>query len=156
MAGNSTVGSTIHITSTQPATYDVAGYNTLFTTPPLPAKIGEIGDIGEFGKEWTIENFNDVETGATQKFKTIYDEGRFSLSMLLDNDDVGQDALQTANDSYDSVSVMVTTQNGTRYFMQLLVSSFKYILGGASSLTMASANMEVTSKNGVGIVIDPA
>jgi hypothetical protein len=155
MAGNSTVGSTIHITATQPGTYNVAGYNTLFTGTPIPALIGEIGDIGEFGKEWTIENFNGAGDGGTQKFKTIFDEGRLSLSLLLDNDDAGQMVLQEANDSYDNYSVMVTTQNGSRYFMQVLVSSFKYILGGASALTMASSNMEITRKGGVGIVVDP-
>lgn len=155
MAGNSTVGSTIHITATAPATFNVAGYNTLFTTPPVPAKIGEIGDIGEFGKEWTIENFNNVEDGGTQKFKTTFDEGRFSLSLLLDNDDAGQMDLQEANDSYDAYYIMLTTQNGSRYFMPVLVSSFKTILGGATSLTMASCNMEITRKGGIGIVADP-
>lgn len=155
MAGQSTAGTTLHITSAKPSTFNVAGYNTLFTTAPIPAKVGEIGDIGEFGREWSVETFNAIDTRGTQKFKTTFDEGKFSLQLLLNDDDAGQNLLSTANNSDNTYSVMVKRQDGGRYFMQVLVTRFKIMPGGASSLLMAGVDMEITTNSsGVGIVED--
>lgn len=153
MTVRTSAGTTLRVTSAQPATYDSSGYNTLFTASPVPALVGEITDMGEFGREYALVTHNPVGTRGTQKFKGSFNEGTMSLSLGLDTDDAGQIIMKTASTSDNNYSFMVTTQNGDKYYFQAKVMSFKVGVGGVDSITTATCSLELTTNSaGVGIV----
>ncbi len=153
MAVTTSAGTTLRVTSSQPATYTSSGYNTLFTASPAPALVGEITDLGEFGREYALVTHNPVGTRGTQKFKGSFNEGTMSLSLGLDTDDAGQIIMKAASLSDNNYSFMVTTQNGDKYYFQAKVMSWKVGVGSVDSITTATATLELTTTSaGVGIV----
>lgn len=153
MTVRTSAGTTLRVTSSAPATFDSSGYNTLFTASPVPAAVGEITDLGEFGREFALVTHNPVGTRGTQKFKGSFNEGTMSLSLGLDTDDAGQIIMMAASLSDNNYSFMVTTQNGDRYFFQAKVMSFKVAVGSVDSITTATTSLELTvNAAGVGIV----
>jgi hypothetical protein len=91
MTVRTSAGSTIALSAAQPATYNEAGYSALSFTD-----IGEVSDLGEFGRVYNIVKYNTVATRATTKRKGSYDEGTMNLKVGLDNDDAGQNLANTA------------------------------------------------------------
>lgn len=153
MTVRTSAGTTLKVTASAPATFNSAGYTTLFTTSPVPATVGEVTDLGEFGREFALVTHNPVGTRGTQKFKGSFNEGTMSLSLGLDTDDAGQIIMKAASLSDSDYSFMVTTQNGDKYFFQAKVMSFKVGVGSVDSITTATATLEIsTNSAGVGIV----
>jgi hypothetical protein len=153
MTVRTSAGTTLKVTASAPATFNSSGYNTLFTASPVPATVGEITDLGEFGREFALVTHNPVGTRGTQKFKGSFNEGTMTLSLGLDTDDAGQIIMKAASLSDADYSFMVTTQNGDRYFFQAKVMSFKVAVGSVDSITTATCALEIsTNSAGVGIV----
>lgn len=153
MTVRTSAGTTLKVTASAPATFNSAGYTTLFTASPVPATVGEITDLGEFGREFALVTHNPVGTRGTQKFKGSFNEGTMTLSLGLDTDDAGQIIMKAASLSDADYSFMVTTQNGDKYFFQAKVMSFKVAVGSVDSITTATCALEIsTNSAGVGIV----
>jgi hypothetical protein len=156
MAVNTSVstsaGSTLHIVAAgmQPATYDVAGYSAVGLTY---VEVGEITDMGEFGREYALVTHSPVGTRGTVKKKGSFNEGTIALQLGLNTDDAGQIVLKQATLSDLDFTYKITTQNGDVYYFQAQSLSFKVGVGSVDQITMATVNLELTtSKNGVGIV----
>jgi hypothetical protein len=150
-------GTTLTISADTPATFDGSGYAAVFAASPGPAVVGEITDLGEFGREFALVTHMPVGSRGTQKFKGSFNEGTMALSLGLDTDDAGQIITKAASLSDDNYSFMVTTQNGDKYFFQAKVMSFKVNVAGVDSITTASVSLELTTNAaGVGIVEDLA
>jgi hypothetical protein len=146
-------GTTLRVTATAPGAFTSVGYNTLFTASPVPPAVGEITDLGEFGREFALVTHSPVGTRGTQKFKGSFNEGTMTLSLGLDTDNAGQIVMKTAALSDADYSFMVTTQNGDRYFFRAKVMSFKVAVGSVDSMTTATCSLEITTNSaGVGIV----
>jgi hypothetical protein len=153
MTVRTSAGTILKVTASAPSAYTSAGYNTLFTTSPVPATVGEITDLGEFGREFALVTHNPVGTRGTQKFKGSFNEGTMTLSLGLDTDDAGQIIMKAASLSDDDYSFKVTTQNGDKYFFRAKVMSFKVAVGSVDSITTATCTLEIsTNAAGVGIV----
>lgn len=153
MAIFTSAGTTLRVTATAPSAFTSVGYNTLFTASPVPAAVGEITDLGEFGREFALVTHNPVGTRGTQKFKGSFNEGTVSLSLGLDTDNAGQIIMKAAALSDANYSFMVTTQSGDRYFFQAKVMSFKVAVGSVDSITTATCSLEITTNAaGIGIV----
>jgi len=106
-----TAGTTIAVSASAPATYDSSGYGALsFTT------VGEVTNLGSFGREYALVTHNPIGTRATQKYKGSYNEGQIAMEVGLDTDDAGQDLLATASASDSNYSSKVTAQNGDVYY----------------------------------------
>lgn len=153
MTVHTTAGTTLRISATAPATFDVAGYETAFTTG---AKlVGEITDLGEFGREYALVTHSPIDTRGTQKFKGSFNEGSMALQLGLDQEDEGQILMQTALNDDADYSFEITLQGGDVAYFQAKVMTFKVGAGGGDSITSASCTLELTtSKTGVGIVWD--
>lgn len=152
MTVHTSAGSTLKISAGAPATFNAAGYGALTFT-----SVGEITDLGEFGREFTLVTHNPVGSRGTQKFKGSYNEGTMNLSLGLDTDDAGQVLMKAASLSDSAYSFEVTTQNGDVYYFQAMVMSFKVGVGSVDSITTATCTLELTtSAGGVGIVEDLA
>lgn len=144
-----TAGTTIAVSASTPATFDSAGYAALSYTT-----VGEVSDLGEFGREYNEVTFNPIGTRATRKYKGSFNEGTMTLQVGLDTDDAGQDLLYTASGSDSDYSFKVTAQNGDVYYFQAKVMGFKRSFGGVDQITSATINLSITSSSaGVGVVI---
>lgn len=148
MTVRTSAGTTIAISAAAPATYDGTGYAALtFTT------IGEVTDLGEFGREYALVTHNPVGSRSTVKKKGSYNSGTMALSLGLDTDDAGQVLLKAASLSDNDYSFKVTTQNGDVYYFRAQVMSFKIGVGSVDQITTASVNLELTTNSaGVDIV----
>ena len=152
MTVRTSAGTTLKISANAPATFNVAGYSALTYTA-----VGEITDLGEFGREFTLVTHNPVGSRGTQKFKGSFNEGTMNLSLGLDTDDAGQVLMKAASLADTAYSFEVTTQNGDTYYFQAMVMSFKVGVGSVDSITTATCTLELTtSAGGVGIVEDLA
>jgi hypothetical protein len=148
MTVKTSAGSTIKISASQPSTYDSTGYNALSMTT-----IGEVTDLGEFGRMYNLVTHNPIATRSTVKKKGSYNEGQVALKVGLDTDDAGQILLKAASLSDNDYSFLITTQIGDKYYFQAQVMSFKPNVGSVDNITTASINLEITSNSaGVGIV----
>jgi hypothetical protein len=155
MAAFTSAGSTLRVTATAPATFNSAGYGTIFPTTPAAGNpvIGEITDLGEFGREYALVTHSPVGNRATQKFKGSFNEGAMNVSLALDTDDAGQILMKTASTADADYYFEVKTQNGDKYYFPAKVMSWKVGVGGVDQITTAMATLELsTSSAGVGIV----
>jgi hypothetical protein len=152
MTVRSSAGTTIGLSSSQPATYNAAGYGALtFTT------IGEVTDLGEFGREFALITHNPIGSRGTVKLKGSFNEGSINMTLGLDTDDAGQILAKTASTSDSDYSFKITTQNGDDYYFQAKVMSFKVNVGSVDSVTTATIMLELTTNSaGVGVVEDLA
>lgn len=148
MTVRSSAGTSIKISAGTPATFDSAGYTALtFTT------IGEVTDLGEFGREYNLITHNPLGTRGTVKLKGSFNEGSISMQLGLDTDDAGQILAKTASLSDNDYSFVIQTQNGDKYYFQAKVMSFKVGVGSVDSVTTATVTLELTTSNtGVGVV----
>ena len=153
MTVRTSAGTTLRVTASAPATFNSAGYTTLFSTSPVPALVGEVTDLGEFGREYALVTHMPVGNRGTQKFKGSFNEGTITLSLGLDTDDAGQIIMKAASISDNDYSFMVTTQNGDKYFFRAQIMSWKVGVGSVDSITTSTATLEITTNAaGVGIV----
>lgn len=148
MTVRTSAGTTLRVTASAPSTFDAAGYSALTFTA-----VGEITDLGEFGREYALVTHNPVGTRGTQKFKGSFNEGTMNLTLGLDTDDAGQVLMKAASLADAPYSFEVTTQNGDKYYFQAMVMSFKVSVGSVDSITTATCTLELTtSAGGVGII----
>lgn len=148
MAVRTSAGTTIAVSASTPATFDGTGYNALSWTA-----VGEVVNLGEFGREYNVITHNPVGSRGTVKKKGSFNEGQIALQIGLDTDDAGQILLKAAAASDNDYSFRLTTQNGDKYYFQAQVSSFKVAVGGVDDITSATVNLEIqTNSAGVGVV----
>ena len=140
MTVRSSAGSTIKISAGIPATFNAAGYVALILT-----NIGEVIDLGEFGRVYNLVTHNPLGTRGTTKLKGSFNEGTISMQVGLDTDDAGQILAKSATLSDNDYSFEIMTQNGDKYYFQAKVMSFTTALGGVDSVTGATISLELTS-----------
>ncbi len=141
-------GTILSVSAGIPATFNEAGYEALTFTA-----VGEVTDMGEFGREYALVTHNPIDTRGTQKFKGSFNEGTMSLTLGLDNDDAGQVLMIAASLSDADYSVKVEIQDGTVYYFQAKVMMFKVGVNNVDSITTATSTLELTTNSaGVGII----
>ncbi|MEX0304097.1 MAG: hypothetical protein AB3N24_16885 [Leisingera sp.] len=141
MGHQTAAGASVGISLAAPATHDVTGFDALTFTP-----VGEITNIGEFGKEFALVTHNPLASRGTKKGKGSFNNGQLNPSMALDDGDAGQIAMETALDSDDPAYFAVTLQSGAIYYMESLVMAFKPSIGGVDDVVNASSSLEITDK----------
>jgi hypothetical protein len=159
LAGVGLIGSTGNVFSGAGSTLDMkAAQPTAFTSVAYDAmtgftRVGEIDDLGEFGRVYNVLKRVPVAGRGTVKKKGSFDEGTMNLKLGLDTDDAGQILMKTALNSDNDYTFKVTTSAGDKYYFQAQVTSFKVTVGGADSWIMAACALEIsTNSPGIGIV----
>ena len=148
MTTKSVAGTILKISAGVPATFDSTGYAALTYTT-----VGEITDLGEFGRVYNVIKHNPIANRGTVKRKGSYDEGALNLKLALDTDDAGQILCKAAMASDNSYAIQITEQGGDKWYMQVQVTSFKTQFGSVDNMQSASIDMEITtSATGVGVV----
>lgn len=141
MAIQTSAGSTFAIATALPATQDASGYNALTWN-----MIGEVTDIGEFGKEYNLVTHTPVADRQVQKLKGSYNNGAITLQMARDQSvGANQDKLKTALASDASYAFRVVLQDGTKMYFQGKVMSYKTQVGSVDQVTGASTAIEISS-----------
>ncbi len=148
MTVRSSAGTTIGLVAAQPATFDSTGYEAL-----SPIILGEVTDLGEFGREYALVSHNPIGNRGTVKLKGSFNEGSISMQLGLDTKDAGQILAKTASTSDADYSFCITTQNLDKYYFQAKVMSFKVNIGSVDGVTGATIMLELTTNNaGVGVI----
>lgn len=98
----STTGTKIHVAVGEPATYDKAGYKTLF------ASANQVMGVVTFG-QWG-DTFNDIQEGLLSEARMLHfngsaDGGEVSVMVQNLTTDAGRDALLANNGTNDLVTI---------------------------------------------------
>lgn len=136
----SSIGSTIAVTATAPATLDAAGFGALTYT-----SIGEVTEIGTFGASAAKVTHIPLSTGVTIKRKGAIDAGTIACKMARAPTDAGQAILVAAEASNSTYSFCVTLQSGTKLYFLALVMSYQTNVGNAGQITGADVNIDLTT-----------
>jgi len=151
MAIQSAAGASLLVSVSHPATFDAAGYGALVAGATV---VGEVSNIGEFGKEFALVTANALAHRGTRKLKGSYNNGTLSPSLNLDTDDAGQGLMETLLESDEPGTFFVVLQNGATYGLEGLVMSFKTSVGEIDSIVTASTSIEITHNDIV--LLEPA
>lgn len=131
-------GTTLGISAALPATYDATAFALLSFTD-----IGEITDMGEFGREYALVTHNPLGDRRTVKRKGSYNDGALTMSLGRVPSDAGQTLLLTARDDDDSYAFVVTLQDGTKQYFSAQVMSYTTSVGSVDQITGASVMVEI-------------
>ena len=133
-------GTTIGVSASLPATNDASGFGAL--TFDL---VGEVTDLGEFGREYSSVTHNPLGDRRTVKRKGSYNDGSISMTVARQPSDAGQTTLLTALDDDASYSFAVTLQDGTILYFEAQIMSYTTNVGSVDQITTASISLEITN-----------
>jgi hypothetical protein len=78
MTVRTSAGTTLKVSASTPATFDATGYNALTMTV-----VGEVSDLGEFGREFNLVTFNPVGSRGVVKKKGSFNQGTMQIQLGL-------------------------------------------------------------------------
>lgn len=131
-------GTTIEISAALPATYNQATFAALTYT-----EIGEVSDLGEFGREYNVVKFNPLKDRRTVKRKGSFDDGTVQVQLAKAATDAGQILLKSAVNSDASHSVKIVLQDGTTFYFTAQVSSSTVNVGNVDQITSSTFKLEI-------------
>lgn len=139
MTIESTAGTKIAI-GALPVTLDLAGFQAV----PDFATIGEVTDLGAFGRVYVKIVHQPIDGEADQKFKGGFDNGAQNLQLALDAADVGQIAAEAASLVKNGFSFRLRSlETGLDVFYTGKVFSFTNELGARDTLRAGTINVEI-------------
>ena len=138
MTAQTSAGTSIALSASAPATYDAVGFAALTFTA-----LGEVTNIGEFGRVYNLVTHNPLATRRTEKYKGSFDDGSLSLDLAVDRTDAGQILAKAALASDDSYSFQVTYQDGTIDYFSAKTMSFTTNPASVDSILAGSIAIEV-------------
>jgi hypothetical protein len=138
MAFQTAAGATLAISNSIPAAFTSVGYAALTYT-----EVGEITNIGEFGKEFALVTHLPLSRRGVAKRKGSFNNGTLTPTMALDPDNAGQVLFAAALQSDAPSSFKITLQDGTIYYLMGLVMMYKPNVGTTDDVVTASATVEV-------------
>ena len=131
-------GTKLFISASAPATYNKTGFEALTFT-----EIGEVSEMGEFGRQYNLVTFNTLGDRRTVKRKGSYNDGTIACQMARVPDDAGQTILTTAVNSDNSYSIKIQLQDGTVFYTSAQVMSYTTNIGNVDQITSATVNLEI-------------
>jgi hypothetical protein len=142
MTSMTSAGATLSMkVSTSPGAYTEAGFEAI--TGWLA--IGEIVDLGEFGKSYNLVQHNPIGNRKTIKKKGAYNEGQLVLQVARDPADTGQAGLITALASDLDSSFKIVMQDTTTLYFVAQVLSYTTNLGSVDQIVGATITVEITN-----------
>jgi hypothetical protein len=140
MAAYTAAGSTLSISAALPQAETETGYGALTFTP-----IGEVTDIPEFGKVYTLVTHNPIADRKTRKFKGSYNNGSVALALARDPSDAGQSLALAALDDDDNYSFEIEFSDGSIQYFQAKVMSYTTGTGTVDSIITTTITLEIDS-----------
>ena len=109
------------------------------------AEVGELQELGEFGREYNLINYSSLKERGTDKFKGTYNDGSFSVPVGRDDDDPGQAVLIAANEADTKQFFRIEFADGSSDYFEALVTSFRSQGGGLDAVLFKQLTLELTS-----------
>lgn len=131
-------GTKLYICAAAPATYDDTGFAALTWV-----EVGEISDLGEFGRQYALVSYNLLGDRRTVKRKGSYNDGTIAAQMARVPTDAGQAIVTAALDSDASYSIKIVLQDGTIFYTSAQIMSYTTNIGSVDQITSATVNMEI-------------
>ena len=132
-------GTKLFVSATLPATYDKAGFTAVGM---VWKEVGEITDLGSFGKKYNLVTHNPLGDRKTVKRRGSYNNGTLALKMAHVAADAGQAVLEAAGDA--SLSFKVVTQGAlSTYFFSGQVMGTTIEVGSVDQILGASVDIEI-------------
>lgn len=131
-------GTTLSVASAPPATNDQAGFAALTYVP-----VGEITDLGEFGKMYNLVTHMPLGTRQTIKRKGAYNNGTVQVVLGRVPSDAGQAALIAGRDSDVSRSIRIVLQTGTIIYFTAQVMQYTTKVGNVDTITASTVKLEI-------------
>ena len=133
-------GTKLYTTASAPATYNQAGFAALTWT-----EVGEIVNLGDFGRTYNVVNHINLGSRKTVKLKGSYNEGNLDLQLARAPGDAGQAKLVAASTSDTSYSFKVLLQDGTVMYFSGQVISYTTNVGASDQIVGASCVIEINN-----------
>lgn len=137
------VGSSMFISATLPATQDSAGYTAV--TGASWIEIGELDSIGEYGPKSDTTSRTPLKKNVTQKYKGARNFGSCALAMGYAPGDPGQALLKTAEATSATYAFKVVDSSGSTDYFTGLVMDYTKTVGAAGDYTKGASNIELNS-----------
>jgi hypothetical protein len=132
-------GTKLHVSTAAPATYDKAGF--IAVVAGSWKEVGEITDLGSFGKKYNLVSHNPLGDRKTIKRRGSYNNGTLSLKYAAVPTDEGQVILDAAGDA--SLYFKVTTQSGSKYYFSGQVMGTTLEIGSVDQIMAGSCDIEI-------------
>lgn len=126
-------GSKLYVSSTLPASYTKAGYTALTWV-----LVGEVTNVGEYGREYDLIDHAPIDTRQIVQIKGNYREGSLALSFGSAPVDAGQVIINTASKSDNNYSFKVERTDGDIDAFTGKVTAYKPNVQGGSILSISS------------------
>ena len=115
-------------------------------------EVGEVTNLGDFGRKYTLVTHNPVGDRATYKFKGSYDDGALQLQMARVPDDAGQEVIVTALDSDDKYNFKVELDDNpggtgsapTTFKFKGLVMSYTANVGSVNNIVQSMVELQIS------------
>lgn len=112
--------------------------------------VGEITDMGDFGREYKEVTTETMDDRKTFRVKGNYDDGTMTITLNRDMTNAGQTALAAALNSDADYNFRIELNNkateaghGTRFDFKAKVFSFKTKVGGPNSFVGATVKIGI-------------
>lgn len=102
-------------------------------------EVGEIEDLGEFGDTFSSVTFTSLKDGRVRKYKGTADAGDLTLTVGLDNGDVGQKAIKVAHKdrTKGDYNIKITLNDGDPSATPAVLATTFYMRGKVMNNTVA-------------------
>ncbi|MEO1223795.1 MAG: phage tail tube protein [Pseudomonadota bacterium] len=107
---------------------------------------GKVLSVGEFGDIANIVNSTPLNSGRVGKAKGSRDAGSSPIVLQFDSADLGQQALEAADDSDDTYAVEIELPNGRAFWFRALINGVRPSVGGVDDPITANVTVELVSK----------
>jgi len=115
--------------------------------------VGEITDLGTFGRVYQEIVAQSISNRGDRKFKGTYNDGSMTIKVNRDFADTGQVRLQTALDSDSDYNIRITLNDNedggfttpTMITFKAKVMQFPLELGGANSMMAGNCVLSIKS-----------
>ena len=133
-------GIRLYANALEPATYNQVGYAAL----DWSAEIGEVLQVGEYGKNYSLITFSPLSDRRTHKRKGIYNSGSLALQMGRAKTDAGQAIMIAAltTDTPISFKIAFNSEGEVDYFVAH-VMSYTLSIGDGNQILGSSASLEL-------------
>jgi hypothetical protein len=129
------------------------GTSESIASPDDYLEIGEITDLGSFGRVYTQIKAQTIGTRGDRKYKGTYDDGTLAVKVLRTSSDTGQAAALVARDSdsdYNFKLVLNDAAEGgfatnTTVYFKAKVMSYTLETGGPNTVVAATINLDLKS-----------
>lgn len=131
-------GTKLSVSANAPATYDATGFAALTFT-----EVGEVTNMGAFGKTYNLVTHNPLGDRKTVKRKGSYNEGELALQMARVPSDAGQTILTAGLVSDSSYSFKVVLQDLTTLYFSAQIMSYTTNVGSVDQITQADVSVQI-------------